>query len=527
MRKPSLTIAVILMVGTLFAQEADLPADLRQHNLLWYNANLANATFSLDRNMPRSVALWSRWQWQSIDGDPTTLYFNYTQKLAPNLAGSVGYLQQNTGTFLQRGVHLNMAWEYAIDEKTSLFLGSNFFVFGQELANDQQLRIPSNEQLLITNENSFAMQVAPGIRLRSNTFNVGLSFQNALNTTLSGPDADNTNVFQGFVSNDFPLSLFSSDAYLRPQAYLSAVSGFDTQVGLVALLHHPNFWVQGGYNSYYGPSLGIGVTLAKSLSVGGLMEFSTGDLANEDASFEFVVSYFIGKQQFKGLDSEVEIIDPEPLPKEEPPVEIPKEEPIVETPKEAPKITPEIAVEEIPKPPSKRQLRRLEKRRRDSIAQAERVAEQMRQEKRRLDSINELRLQEKRAAAMKDSIAQVKAAELAKAKETARLDSIAAAELKKDVVLQPNERYEEVQRSEGIAPGFYLIANVFGTKTYYENFMKTLKSQGLQPGSFYRELNGYNYVYLARYNSIDDARKARDSKFNGKYQEKLWIFRVR
>ena len=90
MRKPSLTIAVILMVGTLFAQEADLPTDLRQHNLLWYNANLANATFSLDRNMPRSVALWSRWQWQSIDGDPTTLYFNYTQKLAPNLAGAVG-----------------------------------------------------------------------------------------------------------------------------------------------------------------------------------------------------------------------------------------------------------------------------------------------------------------------------------------------------------------------------------------------------------------------------------------------------
>mgnify|MGYP000306612685 CR=1 FL=1 len=113
------------------------------------------------------------------------------------------------------------------------------------------------------------------------------------------------------------------------------------------------------------------------------------------------------------------------------------------------------------------------------------------------------------------------------AKEQARLDSLAAIELKKDVVLLPNEKYQEVTNEEGLQPGFYLIANVFGTKRYYENFMITLKRKGLNPGSFYRETNGYNYVYLKRYNSIQEARKDRDSKFNGQYEEKLWIFRVR
>ena len=112
-------------------------------------------------------------------------------------------------------------------------------------------------------------------------------------------------------------------------------------------------------------------------------------------------------------------------------------------------------------------------------------------------------------------------------REKARQDSIAQVELNKDVVLLPNERYEEVAKEDGLEPGFYLIANVFGTKRYYENFMKTLKGRGLSPSSFYRSVNRYNYVYLQRYNSINEARKARDSKFNGKYQDKLWIFRIR
>jgi hypothetical protein len=67
---------------------------------------------------------------------------------------------------------------------------------------------------------------------------------------------------------------------------------------------------------------------------------------------------------------------------------------------------------------------------------------------------------------------------------------------------------------------------VFGTKKYYEAFMKTLGTKGLAPKSFYRSVNKYNYVYLERYDTMEEARKARDSKFGGRYQDALWIFRV-
>jgi len=95
------------------------------------------------------------------------------------------------------------------------------------------------------------------------------------------------------------------------------------------------------------------------------------------------------------------------------------------------------------------------------------------------------------------------------------------------VEVRPNERYEEVENEEGLEPGFYLIANVYGTKKYFDNFMKTLREKGLEPKSFYRSFNTYNYVYLERYNTMEEARKARDSKFYGKYADKTWIFRVK
>ena len=155
----------------------------------------------------------------------------------------------------------------------------------------------------------------------------------------------------------------------------------------------------------------------------------------------------------------------------------------------------------------------MAKARQDSINSARKVELAKAKEAARLQRENEL------AKARQDSINSIK--------EAARLDSLKTVEQEKEVAIQPGEKYEEVATEDGLAPGFYLIANVFGTKKYFENFMKTLQTKGLEPKSFYRSLNGYNYVYLKRYNSINEARKARDSKFNGRYPDKLWIFRVK
>ncbi len=509
---------------TCVAQDVELPTDFRQHNLNQINSSLFNPTFSLDRNLPRSLALWSRWQWQSIDGDPTTLFVNYTQKLNENLAGGLGFFQHNTGIYLQTGLNLNVAWAGSLGDNTTIYLGVNIFSFDQKLADEQLVLLPESELQSINTENSFLTQISPGLRLTSKTFSVGITVQNAVSLALSGPDDPESNgSVIGFISNDFPFQLWGNPTFFRPQLYLNAISGFDTQVGINALLGHPQFWVQGGYNDFYGPSLGLGVTLAKKIAIGGLLEFPTdNEISEEDPTFELTVSYLIGKQTFaKKPQLEEEPLLEEKLPAKEKtkPSKENKTVDNIEDTKKAPEVT--------PKRPSRRQLRLQEERRQDSIDQALIAANAARKEKYRLDSIARVREEQRRIQAKQDSIATAKSKEMALLREKARQDSIAQVELNKDVDLLPNERYEEVAKEDGLEPGFYLIANVFGTKKYYENFMKTLKGRGLSPGSFYRTVNGYNYVYLQRYNSINEARKARDSKFNGKYQDKLWIFRVR
>ena len=56
--------------------------------------------------------------------------------------------------------------------------------------------------------------------------------------------------------------------------------------------------------------------------------------------------------------------------------------------------------------------------------------------------------------------------------------------------------------------------------------MRILSGSGLEPKSFYRESNGFTYVYLERYDTEAAAVKAHDSQYNGQYTDATWILRV-
>ena len=111
-------LLVILTVLSLFSvrsQQAELPYDFRHHNLTEFNSSLLSPVFSLDRNNPQSVALWTRWQWQTLDANPTTFFFNYTRKLNEESAIGGGFLQHNTGVFVNKGGVLNYAYNFILN----------------------------------------------------------------------------------------------------------------------------------------------------------------------------------------------------------------------------------------------------------------------------------------------------------------------------------------------------------------------------------------------------------------------------
>lgn len=565
MRKIVVFLFLFFISFKFFGQEVILPEDFRQHNLTQFNASLWNATYALDWNKPKSISLWTRWQWQTVDTDPTSLFVNYTHDFTSKTAASIGFLQNNTGTFLNTGGVLNFAHSISIQENINLVVGTNVYLFQQEIADDRFNASVSD--IAIDAENDFIAQFSPGIRLNIDDFNLALSLENTFDYNFSRTESiSNSKVFVGVVSNDFPVTLFPSidNNFVRPLVYLKTIPNADTQYGANVLFSTAKFWVQGGYNSFYGPSGGLGATLFNKLSIGGLVEFGASELlSNQDPTFELVASYHFGKSKEAKeiLADEIEEVEEDPITEVEESQEI-NEEDIktdedertqaieaaekekIKKNKEAEKLKKEALKKEknLAKQTnklSKKELRkekarakqeaiRLKQEKEKQQIVAEQELERLKQEEQAEKLKNETLVKEK-AKAKQDSIALQAQKEAELLKEKRRQDSIVAIEQTRKVDVLPGEKYEEVANTsiDGLAPGFYLIANVFGTKKYFDAFMKDMTNKGLNPGSFYRSKNKYNYVYLGKYNTIEEARKARNSNLNGSYTGKTWIFRVK
>ncbi len=575
MFKSSLSLLLLMIVCALQAQEVRLPVDLRQHNLTDNNSSIFNPAFSVNYDNSHSIGLWTRWQWQTIDGDPTTLFFNYAGKLNSSSTIGAGFYQHNTGVFLNTGGVLNYAHELVLGAKAKLSFGLNVFGFKQELADnrfqgDPQIQLP---QLRTTND--FIFQFAPGVQFSYGGFSVGFASENMFSYNVSTsqklPESGNK-IYMGMATYSFPVSIISSDdtSIFRPAIYFKSIPGFDTQIGLSALLSTNKFWAQTGYNSFYGISVGAGGRFLKRFSLGTLVEFGTdSSLKGNDPTFELVTSYNFGSTDYK--KKKIQIKQDED-----------KEEEIRQIVKAG--VTEELSKAEAlaAKRSAKELEREQRKRAKDSLAYVKKqealVIRQQKEIRRKIDSTNSAEQSKAIAVARRtsrrkrmDSIAKLKNQKIANAekrreqtkkdsiktaleanvleealnlKQQQRLDSIAKAELAIAEVAKEKERleqvaeqaqddkpragekYEEVVGEDGLAPGYYLIANVFGTKKYFDAFMANLNKKGLQPKSFFRSKNKYNYVYLGRYDTMSEARRVRDNKFNGKYPDKTWIYRV-
>lgn len=515
MRKTLLFLLVIWISALGWAQEPQLPSDFRQHTLTQFNASFLNATYAANWNRPNSLSVWMRWQWQTLDGDPTTTFLNYTHNINKVSTVAVGFLQHNTGTFLQTGGHFNYVHKFSVDEGVDVYAGTNVFASQRSLADDRVIPDSQMDTIQLETAEGFIVRFSPGIRLQANQFGLGLAFENAFGFGGGEGDFEETSNFKtitGSINYDVPVSIFSNwgHSFVRPMLYVKSVPNGDTQIGVNGLLSTPKVWLQGGYNSFYGASAGLGVTLGGVFSIGGLMEFGADtSLTDEDSTLEILLSYKFDKK---------------PIEEEEPIPDMESEEEIAVAKRKEEELQKKKEALEEQQRLEQEQKQRTEQRLEQERKQKEqKLVEQQLLEKQK-EELAQKRLQEEQRR--KDSIQAVQLAELQQKREQRKQDSLVRVQAQK-VEVEPNEKYEEVSHADGLEPGFYLIANVFGTKKYFENFMKTLQQKGLEPKSFFRSVNQFNYVYLERYNTMQEARKARDSKFSGKYPDKTWIFRVR
>ncbi len=529
-------VCIALLVALpMLSQQATLPPDLRQHNLLAVSPHVFNPTFSLEQKTQHEIAFWSRWQWQTIDGNPTTVLADYSANFG-RIAAGIGFFQNNIYHFQQTGWMLNLAYQIPINDRARVILGTNFYGYVQQLSDN---RLIISEPILPFGDDTkdFIWRLNPAIQFSYDRFGASLVFENLPDYSFDaqGPatrSGDRTFLLMGHYAFDLGTG---NGATLKPILYFKKIPSFDSQVGLTALYDTDRYWVQGGYNSFYGPSLGGGARLFQNFSLGGLLEFGAAKDPNAvNTTFEVFASYRFGerdpRQKVVGFEDAVE-----------------KELSLEAEHADAAR----LAQENARRDSLQTEMALQEARQRDSAdARAQAVEKTRRQQRReaallaaaeaqRRDSLaaEQARLQEQNLAAQqaaaqtrrRDSLAAAtRAAELAEAER--KRDSLAEARLAvSDEEVKPlsGEVYQEVSAEEGLEPGFYLIANVFGTSRYRDAFVRELRAKGFEPGHFYRAANKFNYVYLERYATMSEARAARDSHFGGKYAGDLWIFRVR
>ena len=469
---------LLLFIGlhAVRGQIGIVPNDFRQHNLTEYNSSLLIPTASLSGNGVESVALWTRWQWQNVDVDPSTTFFNYTRKLGDDTAFGVSFLQHNTNRFLDRGGALNYAQSIPLGSRAKISVGANLFGFQREIDENLTPINPNvNPDVPIEENGGFILQFAPAIELGIGKFRLGFTAENLFDFNFDSNQRESRpaeRFYLGLMSYDFQ---FTSNSYLRPTIYTKTIPNEDLQYGGNLRYTAPKFWLQGGYNSFYGPSGGFGVHLFKHLSIGALAEYAIDDVVRDNnLSFELITVY-----HFKALDTER-------------------------------KLKPKKIKKDTRRSPKERRLAEQKAREKEErLKRAREEAERLAAEKAKEAEEERLKKEAERLAELERKAAEERA------KEEERIKAE-----------EEKERYEETEAEEGVEQGYYLIVNVYSTTEYLQKFIQALEQLGLNPQYFQRKSNGLFYVYLERYDSIEAARASRDSQFNGNYKETLWIFGV-
>ncbi|MBW1298301.1 PorP/SprF family type IX secretion system membrane protein [Aquimarina litoralis] len=77
-----------------------------------------------------------------------------------------------------------------------------------------------------------------------------------------------------------------------------------------------------------------------------------------------------------------------------------------------------------------------------------------------------------------------------------------------------------------IENGYYLITNIFKRENYFERGMTKLRDQGLEPKFFRNPKDNYIYVYLDRFDNLDQAKQSLFSNVGNTYNGDLYILKI-
>ncbi len=307
-------IAILFLIctmQTLYSQEDGVVAfKLPVRNSLKFNRFTINPAFSFVREQSPILSFYNKKQWVQFDNAPQTYLFSYSGRFLENEGASLGFFQQDYGVLTTFGAVANFAHNIRLQEDSNLTFGINLGFYksglnkGKVITNypDPSLEnIPSNS--LIT--------VNPGINYGTAFLDFGLSVNNLVLYNLKTSEIikndpeksiDIQIMYTGFFDSYgfFDGSKFSSLLKAEVKRDKTIISG----LAMLTLLK--GIWVQGGYNSLYGLSGGLGLNITPRIVMEYNYERGTGNLSNFGSSHEIVFAYKFKSKNYDYGDDEEE-----------------------------------------------------------------------------------------------------------------------------------------------------------------------------------------------------------------------------
>ncbi|SDM09367.1 PorP/SprF family type IX secretion system membrane protein [Kriegella aquimaris] len=541
----SLFVLALLALTKVSAQEDDpiLPYKVAPQNLLKFNRFLINPTFSTVREDKSYINLLHRNQSVQFQDNDQTYFLSYSGRIGDRSGLGLSLYTQKIGPVSNIGVLANYAYGIKLSDKSNFTFGGNLAYYSTGLDINSIDVVDTNDFRLNGTEDSNVLSFQPGFNISFGKFDFGAFAENLLDYNIKTSKSlteFKDKAYSGHLQYTHQFENtdgIMESGRLMPLARARMDGQNDLTLGGSLILDLPKLgWLQGGYDSFYGASVGAGFNINRRLSLGYTMEkgLST-DFDNLGVTHEISFAYSFTPM----LTEDRVMLEDDLLVENDEEAATNKDEQIEELKKKLAENDAIIAELMF------RQDSLESNRKTDLERRFEMVMKMVRNE----TKSNRPDLEQKAEQLFLNGQDKPSSKTNNASNDGVVLGNSTQRNQPQDVVVTTNKKREKLaikhpeissssqssknavksrkfKNLEGVEDGYYVVANVYKGGRYMDKFMNNLEQKGIQANYIDNPNNGLKYVYLQRFDTWQEAVDAHKSKLNGKYDEAMWIMNV-
>ncbi len=280
-----------------YSQEEDgvVSLALPSRNSLTFNRFVINPTFSFVREQNKYFSISNKREWVQFDDNPETYLVTFGGRLRENVGGGVSLFTQKYGVLTTFGGTGNFAYNVRLGRESNLTFGTNLSLYKSGVDGDRlttNIADPSFDDI----PSNFLFSLNPGINFGMAFIDIGVSLNNLVLYNFTNSTMIDDNPEKGIQAH------FMYTGYIRSRGFFdeSKFSGLiksefkqdNTVVSGIAMLTVPKgIWAQVGYNTQYGISGGLGLSITKHIAIEYNFEKALGDLTDFGPSHEISLAF--------------------------------------------------------------------------------------------------------------------------------------------------------------------------------------------------------------------------------------------